>query len=87
MRRQNEEEAARVKGEPQQSIRHSKREMRSDWLENFWGAEVWVASHCANLLAGVTVEALTDREGRQANTSLEKEEMLRDEYFPPNDGN
>jgi hypothetical protein len=31
------------------------------------------------------VEALTDREGKQANTSLEKEEMLRRESFPPND--
>jgi len=27
-----------------------------------------------------------DREGKQANTSLEKEEMLRHESFPPNDG-
>jgi len=33
----------------------------------------------------MTVEALTDREGKQANTSLEKEEMLRRESFPPND--
>ena len=34
----------------------------------------------------MTVEALTDREGKQANTSLEKGEMLRHESFPPNDG-
>jgi hypothetical protein len=34
----------------------------------------------------MTVEALTDREGKQANTSLEKERMLRYESFPPNDG-
>ena len=34
----------------------------------------------------MTVEALTDREGKQANTSLEKEEMLRHKSFPPNDG-
>ena len=34
----------------------------------------------------MTVEALTDRYGKQANTSLEKEEMLRHESFPPNDG-
>ena len=32
------------------------------------------------------MEALTDRDGKQANTSLEKEEMLRHESFPPNDG-
>jgi len=31
------------------------------------------------------VEALTDREGKQANTATEKEEMLRRESFPPND--
>jgi len=35
----------------------------------------------------MTVEALTDREGNQANTSQEKEEMLRRESFPPNDDN
>jgi len=34
----------------------------------------------------MTVEALTDRDGMQANTSLEKEEMLRRKSFPPNDG-
>ena len=33
----------------------------------------------------MTVEALTDRQGKQANTSLEKEEMLRREFFPLND--
>jgi len=31
------------------------------------------------------VEALTDREGKQSNTSLEKEEILRRESFPTND--
>ena len=31
------------------------------------------------------MDALTDREGKQANTSLEKKEMLRPESFPPND--
>jgi len=32
------------------------------------------------------VEALTDREGKQANTIAEKEDMLRGESFPLNDG-
>ena len=32
------------------------------------------------------MEALTDREGKQANTIAEKEEMLRGESFPRNDG-
>jgi len=31
------------------------------------------------------VEALTDTEGKRANTSLEKEDMVRRESFPPND--
>jgi len=34
----------------------------------------------------MTVEALTDRDGKQANTSLQKEEMLRHESFSLNDG-
>jgi len=34
----------------------------------------------------MTVEASTDRDGKQAITSLEKEEMLRHESLPPNDG-
>jgi hypothetical protein len=33
----------------------------------------------------MTVEAITDMEGKQGNTSLEKEEMMRCEAFPPND--
>jgi len=32
----------------------------------------------------MTVEALTDREAKKANTATEKEEMLRRESFPPN---
>ena len=31
------------------------------------------------------MEVLTNREGKQGNTSLEKEGMLRRESFPPND--
>lgn len=33
------------------------------------------------------MEALMDREGKQANTTIEKEEMLRQESFPLNDDN
>jgi len=33
----------------------------------------------------MTVDALTDREGKQANTSQEKEMMLSCKSFPPND--
>jgi len=34
----------------------------------------------------MTVESLTNRECKKANTSLEKEEMLRRKSIPPNDG-
>ena len=44
------------------------------------------AADYANPRAGMTVEALTGRAGKQANTSWEKEERLRDKSFPPNDG-
>jgi hypothetical protein len=33
----------------------------------------------------MTVEASTDRDGKQGNTSQEKEEMLRSKFFPLND--
>jgi len=59
--------------------------MWSEFLQNLRGAEVWRAARYANPWAGMTVEALTDRQRKQANTLQEKEEMLRRESFPPND--
>jgi len=59
--------------------------MWSEYLQNLRGAEVWRAARYPNPWAGMTVEALPDREGKQASTSLEKEEMLRHESCPPND--
>jgi len=47
---------------------------------------VWSAARYTSPRAGMTVGSLTDKDGKQANTSLEKEEMLRHESFPPNDG-
>jgi len=58
--------------------------MWGEYLQNVTGAEVWRAARYANPRAGTTVEALTDRDGKQVNTSLEKEDMLRHESFPPN---
>jgi hypothetical protein len=79
------EGAARAKAELQKSIRKSKSQMWSDYLQNLQGAEVWRAAKYVDPQAGATVEALTDREGKQANTAIEKEEMLRLESFPLND--
>jgi len=59
--------------------------MWSDYLQNLRGAEVWRAAKYVDPRVGATVEALTDREGTQANTAIEKEEMLRLESFPMND--
>ena len=54
-------------------------------MQNVIGAEVWRAARYANPRAGMTVEALTDRQGKLANTATEKEEMLRRKSFRPND--
>jgi len=75
----NSDQAARAKAELQKSIRQSKRTMWSNYLQNLRGAEVWNAARYPNPRAGMTVQALTDRECKQANTALEKEEMPRHE--------
>jgi len=86
MRRRHSEEGAQAKAELQKSIRHSKRKMWGDYLQNIRGAEVWRAARYANDQAGTTMQALTDRDSKQADTSLEKKEMLGHNSFPPNDG-
>jgi len=68
-------------------IRQSMRKMWSDSLKNLRGVEVWWAAPYVNPRAGMTVEALTDRESKLANMSLENEKMLRCKTFLPNDGN
>ena len=55
-------------------------------MENIRASKVWRAARYANPRAGMTVEALTDRDGKQAKTSLRQEEMLRHKSFPQNDG-
>jgi len=84
-RRRKSEEASRAKAELQKLIRQSKKKMWSEYLPNLWGPEVWRAARYVNPRTNTTVEALTDREGKQANTSLEKDEMLRRASFLPND--
>ena len=84
-RRQNSEEATLAKAELQKSIWQSQSQMWSDYLQNLRGAEVWRAAQCTNPQGGMTVEAITDREGKQENTATEKEEMPRRKSFPLND--
>jgi hypothetical protein len=84
-RRRNSEGAARPKAKLQTLIRQSKGKTWRDFLQNLRGAEVWRAAQYANPRASMTVEAVTNREGKQANTATEKEDMLRRESFPPND--
>jgi hypothetical protein len=58
--------------------------MWSDYSQNLRGAEVWSAAKYVDPQACATVETLTDREGKQTNTAIETEEMLRLESFPLN---
>jgi len=66
--KRNMEDAAKAKAELQKSIRQSQKKMWSEYLQNLTGAKVWKAARYANPRAGMTVEAMTDREGKQANT-------------------
>jgi len=81
------EEVARANAKLQKLIQQSKSQMLSDYMQNLWGAEEWWAAHYANPCMGMTMVTLMEREGKQANTATEKEEMLRRESFPPNDNN
>jgi len=54
-------------------------------MQNLRGSKIWRAAQYANPRAAMTVKVFTDREGKQANRSLEKEEMLRCKSIPPND--
>jgi len=85
-RRWNSEEDARVKAELQHSIRQSKSKMLSDHLQSLRGAERWRVARYTNPRPGMNIEAMTDRHGKQAITSLEEEKELRQESIPPNDG-
>jgi hypothetical protein len=53
---------------------------------NLSGGEVWRAAKFTNPQVGATVEALNDRVRKQAKTIAEKEERIRGESFPKNDG-
>jgi len=79
--------ATKVKVELQKSIGQSKRKMCREYLQNLRGAEVWRATRYAHPRACMAVEATTHREGKQGNATLQKEEMLRRESFPPDDDN
>jgi hypothetical protein len=84
MTKRNSEEAARANAELQKSIRQSKKKMWNEYFQNLRGATVWRPSRYANACACTTLETLTDRQGKQGYISLEKEDMLRRESFPPN---
>jgi len=59
--------------------------MWSDYLQNLRGVEEWRADPYATPPVSMTMEALTDREGKQVYTGTEREEILRHEFFTPND--
>jgi hypothetical protein len=84
-RGRHSEEAGRAKAELRKSLRKSKSQMWSDYLQKLRGAEVWRAAKYVDPQVGATVEVQMDREGKHANTVIEKEEMLRLESYPLND--
>jgi len=47
--------------------------MWNDYAKNLRAAEIWRGAKFANAPAGMTVEALTNRDGKQAHTMAEKE--------------
>lgn len=68
---------AQIKAEWKKLSWRAKQRMWNDYQKNLRGAEVWRATKIANPWAGATVEALTNREGKQANTITKTKEMLR----------
>jgi len=54
-------------------------------MQNLRGADVWSTAQYMNPLADMTVQDITDREAMQANTSLEKEQIMWCQLVPPND--
>jgi hypothetical protein len=69
-RRRHSEEAAWSKAELQNSIWQSKRRMWGHYVQNLRGVKVWRAARYANPRVCTTMEALTDRDGKRAYTSL-----------------
>jgi len=60
--------------------------MWSDYLRNLYGAEAGTTTQFIDPWAGMTLKALPDRMGKQANNTTEKQEMMRLESFLVNDG-
>jgi hypothetical protein len=76
------EAAPGATAELQKSIRQSKSQMWNDYMQYLREGEVWRTAKFTNPRARATGEALIFREGKQANTIAEKEEMLRGESSP-----
>jgi len=66
-RRRRSAATAQAKAELQKSVWRAKDKMCNDNLKNQRGAEVWIGAKFANPQAGMTLEALSDRDGKQAN--------------------
>ena len=75
---------AQAKAELQKSVRRAQYRICNDYLNNLRAAEVWRAAKFPRPWAGMTVEALTDRDRKQANMIAKKEEMLSRDSIPLN---
>ena len=85
-RRRDSGKTAWAQAEHQNLIRLSKRRQWRDFLHTLRGAEVWRETRSAIPPASMTLETLSRREGKQGNSSLEKEDMLKNDAGAPNDG-
>jgi hypothetical protein len=63
----------------------SKGRIWHDYLKNLRGAEFWRAAKFAKVLAGATVGALTDRDGKQAYTITKIRAMRSRKSCSPNE--
>jgi hypothetical protein len=79
--------AAKVKAGWQKSIWRAKDNMWNEYLENLRSAQVWKVPMFANSLTAGAVVALTNRDGKHANTITNQKSMLKRESSPPNEQN
>jgi len=76
------DEAAYVKAEMLKSIQQSQSKMWNDYLLKLSSGEVGWAEFFSHTSPGVTMDALTDKQGKQVNTLAITETILREQSIP-----
>lgn len=80
MRKHRYAATAQAKAELHKSIQKAKDRMWNDYLKNLRGAKVWRAATFTNPWTAATVDTLTDRAGKQANSIIKKEKIFSLEF-------